>query len=314
MTEQRSWRRSASAGPDIALVGAARSGTSYLAAALAAHGSIDAGQVKEPDYFSSRWGKVAQGWYESLFAARQEGLLRLDASVSYTYPQHPQALQRLHEAAPDVRVVYAVREPISRLVSHYQLLRYYANQTQLGALSTSLALKDLFLGASNYAHWLDRLTGLFPVESVIVVPFPVVTQNLGQALDVLCRASGLAPVEASPAARSFRNDIRRFRHPALRVIQRELHRSRLYPLLRRSLGAQRLRWARAKLTTPVVLPSASAELRTLTQEQRGAVESVAAESNARVLDWLRDQDQRLGVDWRSAWSSHLEEVAPALIT
>src|SRR3712207_3523080 len=38
--------------PDIVLAGAARSGTTFLAARLSRHPAIDGGAVKEPDFFS----------------------------------------------------------------------------------------------------------------------------------------------------------------------------------------------------------------------------------------------------------------------
>ena len=48
-------------GPDLAIVGSARSGTTFLAAQLAEHPSIDAGAVKEPNFFSREYGRVISG-------------------------------------------------------------------------------------------------------------------------------------------------------------------------------------------------------------------------------------------------------------
>src|SRR6476646_2698241 len=117
----------AGGGPDVVIIGAARSGTSFLSATLGRHPGIDAGSVKEPNFYSSRWSKSPE-WYDHLYQPRKLGLLRVDASVSYTYPQHPAALERVRAANPDVLVVYTMREPLAKLVSHYQLFRYYYGQ------------------------------------------------------------------------------------------------------------------------------------------------------------------------------------------
>src|SRR5687767_7425172 len=111
-------------GPDIVIAGAARSGTSALAAQLSVHPSIDAGKVKEPNYFSRHLDRGEQ-WYESNFQSRSDSVLRLDASTSYTSPLYPHALERLAAASPEAYVIYAVRQPTERALSHYLLRRTY---------------------------------------------------------------------------------------------------------------------------------------------------------------------------------------------
>ena len=91
-----------STGPDVAVVGAARSGTTYLAAQLAAHPMIDAPAVKEPNFYS-RYLDKGEAWYDDLFPPRAPGHLRLDASVSYTFPHFPDALAALAKASPTRR-------------------------------------------------------------------------------------------------------------------------------------------------------------------------------------------------------------------
>src|SRR5690349_6839490 len=139
----------AGGGPDVVIVGAARSGTSFLSATLGHHPQIDAGSVKEPNFYSSKWDQGPE-WYDALFEPRDRGLVRVDGSVSYTYPQHPLALERVRDANPDVQVVYTVREPVARLVSHYQLFRYYYDRTDWDTLATAIERSPMFLGAGNY--------------------------------------------------------------------------------------------------------------------------------------------------------------------
>lgn len=290
--------------PDLVIVGAARSGTSFLSATLANHPRIDAGSVKEPNYYSSRWSQGAD-WYDGLFQPRSQGLLRVDGSVSYTYPQHDKALERIHEARPDVQLVYTVREPLARLASHYQLFRYYYDKADLGDLGHAIEHSAMFLGAGRYDHWLARMSELFPVEQILVVPFPATTKDVGATVNVLLARLGLPPADEELAAHTFRNEVRAYRVPGLRQAHQRVLRSRYYPTLRATIGPDRLRSLRQRITKPTTLPSAKEELASLTAAQRARVDQEAAAAITAVDGWLAGQDARLGLDWSSVWKAHV---------
>jgi len=297
--------------PDLVIIGAARSGTSFLSATLGRHPGIDAGSVKEPNFYSSRWDQ-GQDWYASLFKPVDRGLKRVDASVSYTYPQHPAALSRIREAAPGALIVYTVREPLARLVSHYHLFRYYYDQREKWpSLEVSIERSPMFLGAGDYAHWLGRLEELFDVNQVLVVPFPATTVDVDDTAALLLGRLGLTASDVDLAAPAFRNEVRDFRFPALRRVQRRLQKGRIYPKVRSAVGGERLRAMRQALTKPTQLPGAEEELATLGPECRALVRAEAERATDAVDRWLQEQDARLGMRWSQVWSSHLG-TAPAL--
>ena len=292
-------------GPDIAIVGAARSGTSFLSAMLGRHPSIDPGFVKEPNYFSSRWSEDAS-WYNEQYGPRSSGILRLDSSVSYTYPQHPQALERLSNAAPKLKLIYGVREPVRRLVSHYQLFRYYTRTHDWASLSDALDKTEMILGASDYAFWLRRISEYFPAEQILVIPFPLITKDDG-ALTTLFSWLDLPEDESPPAqeAGDYRNEIREFRSPLVRRAHDVLRRSKHYPKLRSLVGADRLRVLRRTITRPTTMPDVEQELASLTPAQHAEVDRIGQGACTAVEQWLRDQDARHGTDWSAAWSAHV---------
>ncbi len=292
-----------SVAPDLVIAGAARSGTSFLSATLAHHPLIDAGSVKEPNYYSSRWD-MGPEWYDALFEPRDRGLLRVDGSVSYTYPQHQHALERVREANPRVQVVYTVREPIARLVSHYQLFRHYYDRTDWATLAEGIERSPMFLGSGDYGHWLTRLRDLFPIENVLVVPFPATTKEVGSTTALLLERLGLPPATSVLEAPTFRNEVRDFRMPGLRSLHKRLQRSPVYPALRSRLGPDRLRRLRQAVTRPSTLPSREQELASLSAGQRARVDEAAAAATSAVSEWLAEQDLRLGMDWSSVWSQH----------
>ncbi len=299
---------SSTVAPDLVIVGAARSGTSFLSATLGHHPQIDAGSVKEPNYYSSKWDQGPE-WYDALFEPRERGLVRVDGSVSYTYPQHPLALERVRDANPDVQVVYTVREPVARLVSHYQLFRHYYDRTDWDTLASAIEHSKMFLGAGDYGHWLDRLRSLFPLENVLVVPFPATTKDVGPTVRLLLGRLGLPEVEAALEAPTFRNEVRDFRMPGMQSVHRRLQRSRVYPAVRSAVGADRLRRLRQAVTRPTELPSRDAELASLDAGQRARVDEAASQATRAVTEWLAEQDARLGMDWSTVWTAHAHPVA-----
>jgi hypothetical protein len=108
--------------PDFVVVGAMKGGTTTLAAQLGAQPGVFVTDPKEPNFFSDDdvWAR-GEGWYRGLFAGAAPGDLRGEASTHYTkLPTHPKALERLRATLPEApRVIYAIRDPVARAVSHY---------------------------------------------------------------------------------------------------------------------------------------------------------------------------------------------------
>ena len=124
----------------MAIVGAARSGTTYLAAQLGAHPCIDPGAVKEPNYYSREFER-GRSWYDGLYAPSTPGMYRLDASTSLTFPQFPEALGRL---AADVnaiarRMAERRREPgASDVLEALELVTRFLGTVRAEVLGTTL--------------------------------------------------------------------------------------------------------------------------------------------------------------------------------
>ncbi|GAA0987513.1 hypothetical protein ENKNEFLB_00781 [Nocardioides aquaticus] len=296
-------------GPDLVIAGAARSGTSFLASVLGQHPQVDPCAVKEPNYFSREHDR-GPGWYDGLFTPRRPGKMRLDASMSYTYAHFPDALDHLADAAPDAFVVYAVRHPVARLVSHMQLHRDYFRNESARTLGEALRSTDIYAGASDYAHWLPRLEKHFGPDRLLVVPFPVVTKRLDELLPVLSAATGLATepfTDAGETAGRHRNQVVEVKSSGILAGRRLVRRWGLYPALRRTLGPERLRKVRDWSTRPVETESVTTALATCDDEQHGRLEELYASARLAAATSLRAQDVRLGLSWAEAW----EQECPA---
>jgi hypothetical protein len=291
-------------GPDLALVGAARSATSYLAARLGEHRYLDPGAVKESNFYSVRYAE-GYAWYDGLYSSSAD-LLRLDASVSYTYPQHSDALPRLAADAPDSIVAYVVRDPISRAVSHYHYNRYYFKREPAETFSAALRNSSWYLDVSDYERWFGAISSNFGSERWLVVPFHLVLTNTSEVVGSIYNLLGLDPDEVQPSQHTLhQNDVVEYRNEVLRKVARGFRRSRVYPTVRRVVGADRIRNVRGRLTKKPPIPSTAEALASCDQAQRAELERFASRVRSAVEDKLRMQDAERGFDWSIAWHAGL---------
>lgn len=289
-------------GPEIVIAGAARSGTTLLAAQLAAHPDIDAGTVKEPNYFSRHYDRGAE-WYEELFAKRSRGALRLDASTSYTYPQFPEALRRLAEASPTAFVVYSVRDPLPRAVSHYLFYRYYFRREPAKDFATALRADSYYLDVSDYARWLPQLRANFPEDRLLVVPFEALTGAPHDVASLICRSVGLPPPPvADQRVAAHQNHVVEFRADSLRRLAKVLRHDPRYLRIRASVGPHRLRRVRSLLTRQARMPSVEQALASCDERQLGELRVLEVSARAAVLEYLTGQDAQRGLEWAPFWT------------
>ncbi len=107
--------------PDFLIIGAMKCGTSTLQAQLAAQPGIFMTTPKEPNYFSDD-DVFAKGaaWYDGLYDGAQPGDLTGEASTHYTtLPTHPKTLERMAARLTAPKLIYLMRDPLERAVSHY---------------------------------------------------------------------------------------------------------------------------------------------------------------------------------------------------
>lgn len=107
--------------PDFIVIGAMKCGTSTLAAQLGAQQGLFITDPKEPNYFSDdRVFLKGPDWYAGLFAGAAPGDRKGEASTHYTKrPDYPRTLERMRKELPDVKLIYMIRNPLTRLVSHF---------------------------------------------------------------------------------------------------------------------------------------------------------------------------------------------------
>lgn len=107
--------------PNLFLVGSMKCGTTSLHNMLAAHPSIFMCQnPKEPAWFAGGNSGKGVDWYLERFAEARDERFIGESSTDYTKaPRLSGVAARIKVFAPDARILYIMRDPLARAVSHY---------------------------------------------------------------------------------------------------------------------------------------------------------------------------------------------------
>lgn len=76
--------------------------------------------IKETRFFDKNWYR-GWDWYKSCFPECPQGYITGEASPTYLY--RIQALERIGNLLQDCKIIIMLRDPVSRLVSHYNHLK-----------------------------------------------------------------------------------------------------------------------------------------------------------------------------------------------
>ena len=182
-------------GPDFLVIGAHRAGTTWLHRVLRKHPSLWLPPVKELHYFDQlgltrtwqdkkRWrraliagartmdpwilryllGQRNDVWYASLFQrARSAGYIVGEVTPAYATLE-TDVLRRIHRLNPSIKLIFIMREPVSRAWSAVN------NGVRKGYASGNLTLSNAlhrahsksFLARSAYTETIARLESVFP--------------------------------------------------------------------------------------------------------------------------------------------------------
>lgn len=108
--------------PGIIVAGGMRCGTTSLFDWLKDHPQVSASRRKEVHYFDLQLAK-GTGWYRRQFAPLRrlpDGTDSRPLESSPYYIFHPAVPARVRAVVPDARVVFLLRDPVERAVSHFR--------------------------------------------------------------------------------------------------------------------------------------------------------------------------------------------------
>lgn len=176
--------------PDFIIIGAMKCATSTLHTQLALQPGIFMSTPKEPNFFSDD-DQYAKGIneYLSLFGSASESDLCGESSTHYTkLPDYPRCVERLTGHLPDIKLIYVMRHPIDRLVSHY------IHQWSQGAFSCDInhAVSQYpeLVSYSCYSKQLEPYIQAYGKNKILPIFFEAVKSNPQRELEKIAQFIG----------------------------------------------------------------------------------------------------------------------------
>ncbi len=224
---------------DFVIVGAMRAGTTTLHTLLSRHPEITMSRDKETDFFiaEKNYGR-GPCWYQAQFDADRP--IRGEASPNYAKGRDfPGVPARLASHAPDARLIYIVRDPVSRVRSQYAHSWNMGDLTTLPEDLTRTDEYDSLVDTSSYARQLQLWRAHFPDEAILIVDFDQLISAPQDQIDRILAHIGAAPLQVDDLdSHNDTDQLSRVPRPLMRLAH-----SRLRPLLTALLDQR----ARARL-------------------------------------------------------------------
>lgn len=192
--------------PNFFIVGAAKSGTTSLYNYLRRHPDVYMSPTKEPHWFSRVKPDPEQGAYAvtseeeylDLFKDRQHERAVGEASTSYLWDE--KAPDRIKQSIPDAKIIILLREPVSRVFSHYlmdtrvgiqELPFYEAIQEDYENPDKGWYKSHLYVELGMYCEQVSRYFERFGRENVLVLFFEEFVADTDSALSSIARFLGI---------------------------------------------------------------------------------------------------------------------------
>ena len=173
--------------PNLFIIGAMKSGTTSLHNYLDMHPEIAMSEEKEPGYFVEELSlQRGEDWYTSLFESDAQYRYRGESSTHYTkLPLYQGVAERIFRFAPDARLIYVMRDPFERAVSHYwHAVRDVHHGGELRRMIRAVTEQPSdYLAFSDYAMQLEPYVKVFGRDAIFTLTFESLVRDPQQEID-----------------------------------------------------------------------------------------------------------------------------------
>jgi len=221
--------------PNLVVIGGLKCGTTSLHHYLNLHPGISMSRPKELNFFVAElnW-PLGTDWYAAHFDPA--ATVRGETSPHYTdRPRLEGVAERMREVLPHARIVYMVRNPIERMLSHY--LHNVGGGYDDRPLAEALASEEsAYVDRSRYAFQLEPYLEAFGAERIEIVSADELKRERAATMRRLFEFLGVDPEFTSPeferewetggakGGGRFRLMDRAVRLPGLRALDRNFDR------------------------------------------------------------------------------------------
>jgi hypothetical protein len=210
--------------PDFIIVGAMKAGTTSLHYILNHHDNVfiprreiyffDIDDVQQhPDFFPDNRGKWTfhdyeyyckdyLDWYSRFFQDAVDG--QVIGEDSTTYIVSSKAPPRIARLLPNVKLIFMLRDPVSRAYSHYWHL-VASGRAIYDFEGTLRHTPGTILQRGYYKEQIERFNQYFPENQLKFIIFEQFTKNIQSSVDDVCEFLGLSGTVDTGAVDTHRN-------------------------------------------------------------------------------------------------------------
>ncbi len=177
--------------PNFAVIGAMRAATTMVHELLASVDEFSLPRMKETDFFVREEnidsGRKCYGDYFDKSA-------RFCGEVAPNYTKRdifPDVAARLHRTNPDARLIYIVRNPVARAISHYRHSFLMGQEMPAPADLVKSSKGQHIIATSKYAFQLEPWRAFFDIDQLLVVDFDLLITDTPTELRKISAHIGL---------------------------------------------------------------------------------------------------------------------------
>ena len=190
---------------DFIIVGAQKAGTTSYARYLCEHTSVFIPREKELPFFTDEamYGKGYEWFYKTYFSDASDDQLIGTSTPQYMF--FPESFQRIHESFPQVKLIAILRDPIRRLISHYDMSVRIGNEQRGLNEAVEYQLNHLVecrlepyknnkhVVAGEYSRSIENILKYFDQKQLMVIDFKDIVTDRQRVLDEMCHFLGITP-------------------------------------------------------------------------------------------------------------------------
>lgn len=152
--------------PSFLFIGSSKSGSSWFFEILREHPQVFVPSNKATFFFSNYYAR-GFAWYEAFFVKAQTG--NVIGEVCHDYLASPEALRRIREYDPNMRLVCCLRNPYARALSAWRF--FGRNGMDQPTLAAQNERDHSVFDHGYYATHLSVLYSIFPKDQVLIFFF-----------------------------------------------------------------------------------------------------------------------------------------------
>ena len=193
--------------PNFIIIGAMKSGTSTLHFNLPLHPEIGMSKLKEPHYFNKFYHKPLS-FYANQFSCSKK--INGESTPAYSWNHiFPEVPERIYKAVPDVKLIYVLRDPIDRIISHLHH-DLYRGRFSLAEVDNVVLRDPKYVETSKYFLQINCYLKYFDLENIHFLETQALKKDMNEALNEICNFLEVANFDFSHRVKARNQSSRKY--------------------------------------------------------------------------------------------------------